>query len=489
MEELKKLVDVLERKGKASASAILDYSDSESLETRLYQHIKEGRASNEIELLTQLYGNADKVNAFRMLKSRVKRKLYNQLFFLDIEDAKVAYRISVEEFKCRKILYLADALRRVGEVKLAKQHLQKVLEIAGKMQLIDSQIDALKQLRFILAENEYNRKAFNECVAKLEHLHSQQEIERRAEATFYDIRFDLKLGVEASRNLLGKLSGVLDDLKSYWAESGLSSVFRRYHQLRLIYFEVNGDLVSNINYIKEAFEQYYSGKIHRAYFSENYNKYLLAFAYLRSQQFKEGLEIAEALRNELTKDSSNWFAHMENYFLLAVHSKNYPKAEALISEVLNNKYLQETTTFSQERWLLYYKFLNYISGYTISTAQDKVLRHVPQDKKGFNVWNLIIEFLQVLEKQQPELLEREMERIRKFSSKYLNADEDTRTKLFLKLLQLVAREFADPKTCRRKGLYLFKKLQQTPVPGIAYAETEIVPFEHLWEIILKKLTS
>ncbi|MBC5774936.1 hypothetical protein H8S95_12740 [Pontibacter sp. KCTC 32443] len=489
MEEIKKLIDILERKGKSSTSALLNYSDNISLEARLYQSIKDEEPQDEAFLIDKLYGKPGKQGAYKMLKSRVKRKLYNQLLFLDTDNLKLVDEIGGIEIKCRKILYLADALRWVDEAILSEQQLKKVLTIAQDAQFVKYQIDGLEQLRTLLAEKKYNRKEFDECTSRLEKLYRIQEIEREADKRYFDIRFDIKLGVETNYKFQQKLLSYINELQDFWKASESSQVFKRYHQLKVMYYEVVGDFNSSISYINSTFTLYNSGKVHRLYFSENFNRFLLVFAYLRTQQYKEGLVEAEKLKYNIENGTNNWFMHMENYFQLAVHSKSYPIAEELLTEVLMHKYYHELKYAAQERWYLFYRFLNYITGYTTPVKKDLKYKHIPRDKKGYNVWNLILDFVLVLEKKQPELIEREIDRVRKFITKYLGATEDARTKLFLKLLLIAGREYPDVKACKRKGSYLFNKLQQTPAAGIAYAETEIMPFEHLWELILHKMGS
>ena len=52
---------------------------------------------------------------------------------------------------------------------------------------------------------------------------------------------------------------------------------------------------------------------------------------------------------------------------------------------------------------------------------------------------------------------------------------------------LVVKEDLDPNRIRRKGRALADKLAATPAPGDAYAEIEIIPYEMLWEEILRIL--
>ncbi|NDK55994.1 hypothetical protein [Pontibacter fetidus] len=487
MDELKRLIDILERKGKGSASAILNYADHTNLETQLYQLAKDDELKEESFFVEQLYSTPDKAGAYKMLKSRVKRKLYNQLLFLDTDNPKLVDLIGSIKLKCRKILYQADSLRRLDESVLSEQQLKKALTIAQDAQLVEHEIDGLEQLRILLAEKKFKRKEFDKCTARLDKLYQIQEIERASDKIYYDFRFNIKFGVETNYKLKQKLLGYVNELQNYWEATNSNMVFRRYHQLKMFYYEMEGDFDSYIIYLKNTFLLYNSGKIHHLYFSENFNKYVLVFAYLRTQNYIEGLKEAEELKYRIENGTNNWFMHMENYFYLAVHSKNYHEANSILTEVVTNKYFAELKHVAQERWILYSGFFNYLTGGTVKIKNNKKLKYIPQDKKGYNVWALILDCVLALDKKQADLIEREIDRLRKFIPSYLVDKEDARTKLFLKLLQVAGREYSDAKVCRRKGAYLFNKLQKTPVPGIAYAETEIVPYEHLWELILTKM--
>ncbi len=487
MEEIKKLIDVLERKGKSSSAALLNIHDDHNLESRLYHAVKEDKTLDEEILLDRLYNNKDKEDAYKMLKSRVKRKLYNQLFFLDIDKNQIIGKVTSLELKCRKLLYFAEVLRSLGEIELAEQQFKKVLTITESAELTKYAIDALEKYLILVAERKFKVQYFEEVTFKLHKLYEIYEYERKTKLLYYDVRFHVKLGVQSNYKLLESFTKVLNEMDQYWRASGSSIVFMLLYRVKMLYYEYVGDAEGHIDYLNKSHLLFKKGKINKLYFSENLNNFLLVFAYLRAKKYKQGFKEAEVLKGILQEGTSNWFANLENYFMLAVHSRNYKKAEEILTEVLTNKYLKDLTSFAQERWLLFYKYMGYISGFSMAGFSSRKMKFVSQDKKGYNVWSLILDFIVALQQDKPELLTREKDRVRKFMSKYLKSKEDARTKIFLKLLLIIGKELDDAKVCRKKCAYMFKKLKQTPAPGIAFAETEIVPYESLLEIILQRL--
>lgn len=486
MEELKKLIEVLEEN--STATALLNFADSSNLETQLYQLIKDGVTENENDIVLHLYGHCDKANAYKMLKSRVKKKLYNQLFFLSPTISRAHSENSIAELDCKKMLFWAASLRTIREDKLAKLQLQKALVLAEQYQLIECQIECYKLMRVMLSNDSFSKKEFVTCTAKLEELYKLLEYEKRANQLYFDIKFEFKQGVIAGAELLDKLKASIVELKECWLQFGLNSVFKRYHSLMNMYYEITGDVTANISYLEQTFALYKAGKIHPAYYSETYNKFILVHAYLKNKDYSLGLAEAAELKKNLAEGSKNWFAHLENYFLLALHSKDYSLSEEILIEVFSNKCFRETNQFAQERWSTIYQIYHNAFGFKIPAKLNKKLKLCYQDKKGFNLWLMILDYMIALDSRDVSILAREVDRIKKYIGKYLTAPDDTRSKYMLKLLLIAGREFpVDAATCRKKGEYLFKKLQQAPTPGYAYAETEIIPYEDLWDVILQKL--
>ena len=107
-----------------------------------------------------------------------------------------------------------------------------------------------------------------------------------------------------------------------------------------------------------------------------------------------------------------------------------------------------------------------------------------KDKQGFNVTILILQYLYFLKRKDTDSLLHRIEAMRKYAGTHLKDNFSDRTKSLFKLLMLVVKEDFRATQCRKKGRYLYEKLQTISPPGDAYAEIEIIPFEHIWEIIL-----
>src|SRR5690606_31630730 len=84
MKETEKLIQILTKFGPHKLP-ILEISGANNgkLENRLYENIKAGKYKSEKEALLDLYETEEDYNRYRMLKSRLKQKLFNQLYFTE----------------------------------------------------------------------------------------------------------------------------------------------------------------------------------------------------------------------------------------------------------------------------------------------------------------------------------------------------------------------------------------------------------------------
>ncbi|NJN28465.1 MAG: hypothetical protein HC819_22080 [Cyclobacteriaceae bacterium] len=74
-----------------------------------------------------------------------------------------------------------------------------------------------------------------------------------------------------------------------------------------------------------------------------------------------------------------------------------------------------------------------------------------------------------------------------YMSNHFKENFSYRTRTMYKLLNIVVENELNLKSIQFKSRYLVKKLQENQVVGNAYTEFEIVPYEHLWELIINML--
>jgi hypothetical protein len=100
---------------------------------------------------------------------------------------------------------------------------------------------------------------------------------------------------------------------------------------------------------------------------------------------------------------------------------------------------------------------------------------------------LVLQLLHFLRERNLEEVLLRLERLRKYQQRHLYEPATLRSRLFLRLLQVTVDKNFDAAQAAERGLALLQQLRDTPPPGEAFAEVEIIPYEHLWELVLSLL--
>jgi len=299
--------------------------------------------------------------------------------------------------------------------------------------------------------------------------------------------------VDARKKYLPQLLQTLPRFRELWKLYHSPNVFNFYYKLNIWYHELIGDFKEIIRITSESEQLLKDHVIHPIRFEGLFNKFMQVYAYLRVKDFEKGLNLAAKYLPSFHPATNNWFAYMENYVLLAIHAQRYEQAVELMKQVDANPAFRKITKRSKEKWTLYRAYLYFMQ------PSEELLHHfdyqqfiqaVPEyskDKQGFNVAILILQFLHFLKTMQTDALLYRIESLRKYAQLHLKENASARSKAFFKLLEMVVKEDYHAARCRQKSRYLHTRLQTTLPPGDAFAEIEIIPYEHLWDWILLTL--
>jgi hypothetical protein len=100
---------------------------------------------------------------------------------------------------------------------------------------------------------------------------------------------------------------------------------------------------------------------------------------------------------------------------------------------------------------------------------------------------LVLQFLYYVREEDLDMLSYLIEGLKKYAGRHLQENFSKRSVYFFKLLVTTVKADLDYVESQKKGRVLYEKMQSTPVPGDAYAEIEIIPYEQLWAIVLRTL--
>ncbi|MBB6611972.1 hypothetical protein H7F15_13055 [Pontibacter sp. Tf4] len=488
MQEIQQLFKVLYNVSSKPGTTAISHKQK-GLEGIFIQGVTQGKYLSDSDAAYQLYGTDQGDVRYKMLKHRLKKKLYNALLTVEIDNNKGQLQKEVE---CARLLTIAKLLSKQTEYNLVLTLCSKAIAISQEYQFNDLLLSAY-ELELSTLTNQGTLKTYNS--KRNTYLQQLKIVSLEKEAlSFYQLaKAHLRSTVKVRKALLAELPRIIERLTEIASEIQSFESFLAYYKTSILYYELTGNFSKIISVTQEASDKIASGQISKERFDMAYNAYILVYAHLRAKSYTQGLIYASDYYNLFDITTKNWFAYMENYFLLAVHARQYELAVILLHRVRANTNFNTISSDSKERWQLYTAYLffinpaapvlknfNYQSFITSITEYSK-------DKQGFNVAILILQFIYFLKKGDSEGLLYRIESLKKYILTHLKDSFSLRSKLFLKLLMLTVTEGFDATSCRAKGAKHYQKLMETPTPGDAYAEIEIVPYEHLWELILEEM--
>jgi len=227
-------------------------------------------------------------------------------------------------------------------------------------------------------------------------------------------------------------------------------------------------------------------------------------AYLHLQDFKNGKATVEKSLETFQEGSPLWFLFMEYYLLLAFHTGNYFNALAIYNRAANHSKFRKLKMRTKEKWKVFEVYLNYFI--ESETDQIEVLRAqskrtfkvsrflndpilYPKELRPFTIHLVIVQLLYLIDKNSFTSADERIARLRSYATKQLNKVDEHRTIMFIRMLQQLAKANYQVTDITRPEKY-YDRLVETKFfyRGLLH-ELEIIPYEKLWNHIMKKLTS
>lgn len=490
MKEINKLVEIVTTRLKNNFD-VIDLSGEvpdPSKEQQLYNGVLQGIYATDEEAAESMYGSDVYDQRFRMLKSRLRHKLYDLLFHVEYNDSR--FKISTQHLlECHEYIYKANILFVSGEYGMAEKQINKAFAVAEEAEFTSVLIDGYELLRVIFANN-CRPTEFESAIENLEKLRKLYNVEEYANDLYFKNKMLLTKSTHSRKMNVETTWDNVMILEKLWKDSGSFNIYEHYYRLKLWYYELCGDYAGVIKFTKEAEKQVDKMQVNQMRFDVRYNVYIRTFAHLCEKNFKEGFKAAEEGMNIIERSTRNWFAHMENYFLLAMHSKDYDRATDIFNKVQRNPNLKKVNQTASERWKLFKAYLNF------AAPEKKILKRVSfadfyesmnfynKDKKGYNISLMILEFMHMLGKDKFDLAMNKLESLEKYYYRHLNEPgKNPREKQFFKLIKVLISSSFNTDEARKKGQKYLERLEAKSKHE-PFTDPEIIPYEHLWNVML-----
>ena len=225
-------------------------------------------------------------------------------------------------------------------------------------------------------------------------------------------------------------------------------------------------------------------------------------AFLHLKDYKRGKINAEKCLQSFEDGSEMWFAFLEYYFLLAMHTENYINAIAILTKAASHARFKKLSLQEREKWKVYEVYINYIidvygednpvlrrqSRRTFKVSKflsDSIL--YPKELRIFTIFNLIAQILFLIEQKQYPNANELIERLKNYANRQLKKEEFYRLINFIRLLQQLSKANFRLDDVTNTEKYI-NRLDEMPFyyRGLI-SELEVLPYEQLWQIIIKRI--
>lgn len=501
MKNLRQLVEIVTRKRLRKIEILNDITRgrSENNYYKLYRGIKEGNFESDEDAARSILDTDPSDKKYLMLKSRFKRRLFNSLFFLD--ETKYKSKFFKYYYECYRNLFVAKILRAHGARDFAIDLFSRTLTIAKKYQFTYIVIECYNELRYN-SSLEGSEKKLYEYDDDLRYYEKLQKTENQAQAMWEKLTFKFAKSSAQDKETMrtaGFYADYLDSLRNDFNSFHINYI---YYRIKTRYFQLSQKYHEAINQCDEGIKDL-------TRFPHLFDKLKLAdfyavkiISYLHLRDFEKGRDIAEECLNIFPVGSNNWLFFQEIYFLLAMHTRNYLEAQKIFNNVVNHRRFQEIPANRREKWKIFEAYLIYaLKTYFEDGKEDdsalgnfrinKFMNEVPiytKDKKGFNISIIIAQVLFYLHKGNYTNIIDRMGALKQYSNRYLRKDENYRSNLFIKMLQIMEKEDFDFERTKKLSDKYYQKLVSTQMEFSNNSQTlEIIPFEMLWKSALDQI--
>ncbi len=467
---------------------------------KLFRGVLTDSFKSDAQAAEAIYGSPVIDKRFRMLKGRLMRRMLDDLYFFDQGQRNFSAYFKAS-FRCSKNYIGARILLLYGARRAATKLLQAVCADAEKFRLYETLMLCYQSLR--------SNYSFSADIKKFEYYNRKfHEAKREFDAESYSNEC-----LEMLYALMGKTGARKDDIaemaERYVAEiqkmaanlNGYNLHFNLY-RLKIIAHHQRGRYLKAIYECDNAMAYCYTNRpfLQKLRLAEMAMSKMECCLYLRNYNMAE--ENVVICQKYFMEGTNNWMVFQEVYFLTCLHTGHYDKALEAYQAVTSFAGFSKLPEARLEKWRIFNAYMHLLknSGYIKNVVEHdrlnlpKFLNELPifsKDKLGFNLSILIVQFTYLLMKGDFDKVAEKIEMLQSYRSRYLAKNKIYfRSNIFLKMLFFYLKYHDNRKTLLWRTEKLRTELKQHKESAFRSTENqEVVPYEVLWEMLLRRSTN
>lgn len=497
MHHLKEAIKIIQRK-RLSHLEIIDenlISKNDSLYSKLYSLLQSEDTLSDDKIMIELYGkldNSTKQN-YRKLKSRLSRKIYNTLFFLDMNSTEQKNSFQKIAFEQRKLIQIIQILAKNG----ARESTFRIIKDNFHTAELYYLYDVLKVYAFELCiyySLTVNKAEFHYYSQKLKEFNQKENSIQEATISYYNVQLLMQNMQNDTVSKMQNLADLIEKMKILREEAYSFETDYFYLRSQLYMYEYSNEtykmLETSAQMTALCSQKNFTNPVWQGVAALYRAKALLSL-----KKFEEGENYIQDDVKLFGEGGINWFLAKEFELKFALHNKEVEKAETILLSTMKNRAFSTKQANIKERWYIFKAYLQllkeeieaYKGPSKIKTG--KLLNETPyyvNDKSGFYLSIKILEIVEDLRKGKTNNFEDKSLALKKYKSRYLKSSTLQREKIFFNMIFSLEKHGFNP----RKTSVANKKNEEllaTNSPNFIINDFEILPYEFLWEIILNGL--
>jgi hypothetical protein len=466
----------------------------------LYQGIQHGEILSDEDAARYLYQTDAQDTKYRQLKFRYKKRLLNNLFFLDTKQPEFS-EYHKTYYTCNKNWALIKILLSNGARDTAFEILKKTVTEAEKFKLTDILFLCSREL-----QNHYSllgdMKNFEHYVQQTEQYEKILAAENEANKYFQHLVIQFAQTVEWKPELTEEAKSSYQKLKKLASQFDSFSIHYNMYNVWALSFEMESKYRKALE-VYEKLEAYLLTNpnfYQKVRMGEIALKKMACYLYLRDHENGE-LNAAQCL-HLFTPGSNYWFVFYEYYFLLAMHTEKWESAADIYQKATKHSRFRYLTPEKREKWKIYEAYLYYILKhegiqlkYKTNKSDFKIYKFINEvpiyskDKRGLNVAILIVQLLLHLESRDYDVIITLSDSLKTYANRYLKKQpHHARNLLFIKMLIAMEKEsFGYERTLEATEPTLSEMVSSKDPNKSRVTDMEIIPFDILWSKVLETL--
>ncbi len=502
MDSLRELISLITQK-RIKKVELFDESNRNKTSNyyKLFDGIHSRKYGTDADAAKDIYDCLPSEKKYLILKTRLRQKLLNTLFFLDY-DAEKSSEYHKVLYDCNKQVYAIKVLIMANSRRLAIPMAEKTLKLAADYELTDIVLECARILREHYSGSNYQE--FLEYKGIAERTEQQQRIENMAEQYYQEI-VALYAKSKGNRQRVRKMADkyyhtLEENLRPY------DSIKLRlyYYRIKTLFFQLSDNYQSAIQVIKDH-EEFISQTpmFHPPSRLEELAIQKINF-YLHLKDFAAGEEHVQKYMYLFADKNPNLYTFKEYQLLLAMHTGHYLRAAEVFHEVVSQSSFRTLSDAKKERWCTLQSYLHYIykyqkikeirpliqnskTGFQLSDFLEKKPEFA-KERRGLNAAILTIQVLYFLEKMNMEDLIDRINEIERYTRRYPKKDMNFRSECFINLLTQMRDDGFRFYQTRKATEKLYEEMKSVMMEYYGGNRAlEVLPYEVMWDIVLDKL--